>query len=111
VFGADAAEETLPLLPGVATASEAMNLIERGYRFAKFFPAKAAGGFDYLSALAPPLPQLAFCPTGGITVQSAPQYLALSNVVCVGGSWMITRDRIAAKAYVEPATHRPRARV
>ena len=93
----DAADgEGLPLLPGIATASEAMALIERGYRFAKFFPAEQAGGAAYLSALASPLPQLKFCPTGGITVDSAPRYLKLPNVVCVGGSWMIGRDRVAA---------------
>jgi len=91
-----AAGEGVPLLPGIATASEAMALIERGYRFAKFFPAEPAGGAVYLSALASPLPQLAFCPTGGITLDSAPRYLKLPNVVCVGGSWMVGRDRIAA---------------
>lgn len=91
-----AAGEGLPLLPGLATASEAMALIERGYRFAKFFPAEPAGGAAYLSALASPLPQLSFCPTGGITLESAPRYLKLPNVVCVGGSWMVSRDRIAA---------------
>lgn len=91
-----AAGEGLPLLPGIATASEAMKLIERGCRFAKFFPAEPAGGLAYLSALASPLPQLRFCPTGGITLASAPKYLALKNVVCVGGSWMLAKDRIAA---------------
>jgi 2-dehydro-3-deoxyphosphogluconate aldolase / (4S)-4-hydroxy-2-oxoglutarate aldolase len=94
----DAANESeVPLLPGIATASEATRLIERGYAFAKFFPAEPAGGTAYLSALASPLPQLRFCPTGGITLQSAPRYLALPNVICVGGSWMSPRDRIAAK--------------
>jgi 2-dehydro-3-deoxyphosphogluconate aldolase/(4S)-4-hydroxy-2-oxoglutarate aldolase len=91
-----AAGEGLPLLPGIATVSEAMALIERGYGFAKFFPAEPAGGAAYLSALASPLPQLKFCPTGGITLESAPRYLKLSNVACVGGSWMVDRDRIAA---------------
>lgn len=86
----------MPLLPGIATASEAMALIERGYRFAKFFPAEPAGGAVYLSALSSPLPQLTFCPTGGITPESAPRYLKLPNVVCVGGSWMIRRDHVAA---------------
>lgn len=91
-----AAGSPMPLLPGIATASEAMALIERGYRFAKFFPAEPAGGAAYLSALASPLPQLSFCPTGGITPDSAPRYLKLPNVVCVGGSWMIRRDHVAA---------------
>lgn len=92
-----ATDSAVPLLPGIATASEAIALIERGYALAKFFPAEPAGGHAYLSALASPLPQLRFCPTGGITLDSAPRYLALPNVVCVGGSWMLPRDRIAAK--------------
>jgi len=83
-----AAAAGLPLLPGIATASEAMALIERGFSFAKFFPAEPAGGSAYLAALASPLPQLRFCPTGGITALLAPRYLALPNVMCVGGSWM-----------------------
>jgi 2-dehydro-3-deoxyphosphogluconate aldolase/(4S)-4-hydroxy-2-oxoglutarate aldolase len=91
-----AAGENVPLLPGIATASEAIALIERGYRFAKFFPAEPAGGAAYLSAIASPLPQLTFCPTGGITLESAPRYLKLPNVICVGGSWMVNRATIAA---------------
>jgi len=79
------------LLPGIATASEAMKLIERGYAFAKLFPAEAVGGVNLLAALASPLPQLRFCPTGGITVETAPNYLRLPNVMCVGGSWMVGR--------------------
>ena len=94
-----AAGAPMPLLPGIATASEAMALIERGYRFAKFFPAEPAGGATYLAALASPLPQLTFCPTGGITPESAPRYLKLGNVVCVGGSWMIKREHVAAGDY------------
>jgi 2-dehydro-3-deoxyphosphogluconate aldolase/(4S)-4-hydroxy-2-oxoglutarate aldolase len=81
-------------LPGIATVSEAMALIERGYRFAKFFPAEAAGGAAFLSSIASPLPQLRFCPTGGITPEIAPRYLRLPNVVCVGGSWMVSRTAI-----------------
>lgn len=93
----DAADNgNILLLPGIATASEAMVLIERGYRFAKFFPAEPAGGAAYLAAIASPLPQLTFCPTGGITLESAPRYLKLPNVICVGGSWMVNRDTIAA---------------
>lgn len=91
-----AAECAVPLLPAVATASEAMVLIERGYRFAKFFPAEPAGGIAYLSALASPLPQLRFCPTGGISLEIAPSYLRLPNVICVGGSWMVNRKLIEA---------------
>ncbi|MEZ5544863.1 MAG: bifunctional 4-hydroxy-2-oxoglutarate aldolase/2-dehydro-3-deoxy-phosphogluconate aldolase [Lysobacteraceae bacterium] len=104
----DAAAHTeLPLLPGIATASEAIALIERGYDFAKFFPAEPAGGQKYLAALASPLPQLRFCPTGGITPESAPRYLALPNVVCVGGSWMISRAHLATKdwAAITNASH------
>jgi len=83
-------------LPGISTASEAMALIERGYRFAKFFPAEPAGGAAYLAAIASPLPQLTFCPTGGISLDSAPRYLKLPNVICVGGSWMVGRKAIEA---------------
>ncbi|GLR65946.1 ketohydroxyglutarate aldolase [Acidocella aquatica] len=84
------------LLPGIATASEAMRLIERGYEFAKLFPAEASGGAAFLSSIASPLPQLKFCPTGGITPDSAPRYLKLPNVICIGGSWMVNRAMIAA---------------
>jgi 2-dehydro-3-deoxyphosphogluconate aldolase/(4S)-4-hydroxy-2-oxoglutarate aldolase len=93
----DAADASpLPLLPGASTAAEAMSLAERGYRLLKFFPAEPAGGPAYLKALASPLPMLRFCPTGGIDRASAPRYLALGNVVCVGGSWLTPADRIAA---------------
>ena len=85
----------MALLPGIANASQAMTLIERGYRFAKFFPAEPAGGTNYLKALASPLPQLRFCPTGGVTLESAPNYLTLPNVICVGGSWMLRPEAIA----------------
>lgn len=86
----------LPSLPGVSTASEAMALLERGVREMKFFPAEAAGGVGYLKALAAPLPQARFCPTGGIDASTAARYLALPNVGCVGGSWMVPRDAVAA---------------
>lgn len=96
----DAAEATgLAPLPGIASASEAMMLIERGYRYAKFFPAEAAGGAPFLSSIASPLPQLKFCPTGGITPDIAPRYLKLPNVICVGGSWMLKPAMIKAKAW------------
>lgn len=94
----DAAEDSLtPLLPGSATASECMALMERGYRFQKFFPAEAAGGAAYLAALASPLPQVSFCPTGGITLESAPRYLKLANVITIGGSWMAPKKLVEAK--------------
>ena len=78
----------VPFLPGCATASEAMRLAEEGFRFLKFFPAEAAGGVNYLKSLAAPLADLRFCPTGGIDAEKAKAYLALPNVVCVGGSWI-----------------------
>jgi len=80
--------EGLPLLPGAATASEAMRLLERGYDMLKFFPAEAAGGEAYLKSLAGPLPQVSFCPTGGVSPANAAAYLALPNVICAGGSWI-----------------------
>ncbi|MQT11416.1 bifunctional 4-hydroxy-2-oxoglutarate aldolase/2-dehydro-3-deoxy-phosphogluconate aldolase [Segnochrobactrum spirostomi] len=93
----DAADESaVPLLPGAASASESMRLLERGYLFQKFFPAEQAGGAAYVGALASPLAQIRFCPTGGITPAIAPNYLKLKNVVCVGGSWMAPKDKIAA---------------
>jgi 2-dehydro-3-deoxyphosphogluconate aldolase/(4S)-4-hydroxy-2-oxoglutarate aldolase len=94
----DAAEESsLPWLPGAATASEAMALAERGYGLQKFFPAQAAGGVDYLRSLGGPLPQIRFCPTGGITAQNALEYLRLPNVVCVGGSWLTPQALVNAR--------------
>ncbi|MEU6390386.1 bifunctional 4-hydroxy-2-oxoglutarate aldolase/2-dehydro-3-deoxy-phosphogluconate aldolase [Streptomyces sp. NPDC046939] len=87
----------VPFLPGVSTASEVVALLERGVREMKFFPAEAAGGVPYLKALAGPLPQARFCPTGGVSPANAPTYLALRNVGCVGGTWMLPNDAIAAK--------------
>ncbi|MBY8847797.1 bifunctional 4-hydroxy-2-oxoglutarate aldolase/2-dehydro-3-deoxy-phosphogluconate aldolase [Saccharothrix longispora] len=96
----DAVEDTgLPFLPGAATVSEAMRLAERGLTALKFFPAEAAGGVDYLKSIGGPLPGLRFCPTGGITPESAPRYLALPNVGCVGGSWLAPKDALAAGDY------------
>jgi 2-dehydro-3-deoxyphosphogluconate aldolase/(4S)-4-hydroxy-2-oxoglutarate aldolase len=87
----------VPFLPGVSTASEVVALLERGVREMKFFPAQAAGGTAYLKSLSGPLPQARFCPTGGIGATSAPDYLALPNVGCVGGSWMLPQDAVAAR--------------
>lgn len=93
----DACEERgLPILPGAATATEAMALLERGYTTQKFFPAEIAGGAAALRALASPLPQITFCPTGGIGPVNAPDYLCLPNVACVGGSWVAPAEMIAA---------------
>ncbi|MFF3175045.1 MULTISPECIES: bifunctional 4-hydroxy-2-oxoglutarate aldolase/2-dehydro-3-deoxy-phosphogluconate aldolase [unclassified Streptomyces] len=86
----------VPFLPGVSTTSEVVALLERGVTEMKFFPAEAAGGTAYLKALSAPLPQARFCPTGGISLASAPSYLALPNVGCVGGSWMVPADAVAA---------------
>ncbi|MEM8959573.1 MAG: bifunctional 4-hydroxy-2-oxoglutarate aldolase/2-dehydro-3-deoxy-phosphogluconate aldolase [Pseudomonadota bacterium] len=81
-------EADMPLLPGAATATEAMRLLERGYSMQKFFPAEASGGAATLGSFASPLPQVSFCPTGGVGLGNAPDYLRLANVVCVGGSWV-----------------------
>ncbi|MGW4395724.1 bifunctional 4-hydroxy-2-oxoglutarate aldolase/2-dehydro-3-deoxy-phosphogluconate aldolase [Amycolatopsis nivea] len=96
----DAAFATgLPFLPGAATVSEAMRLAERGLSALKFFPAEASGGAAFLKSIAGPLPELQFCPTGGITVSSAPSYLALPNVGCIGGSWLTPAKLVAAKDF------------
>jgi 2-dehydro-3-deoxyphosphogluconate aldolase/(4S)-4-hydroxy-2-oxoglutarate aldolase len=94
---AAAAEAPIPFIPAVATASEVMTGLEHGHRRFKFFPAVPAGGIGALKAFAGPLPQARFCPTGGIDAGSAPGFLALPNVVTVGGSWMVPADRIAAQ--------------
>ena len=91
-----AAEDSpVPLMPGAATPSEVMNLMDAGYTIQKFFPAEAAGGIAYLKAFAAPLPAIRFCPTGGIGRENAAAYLALANVICVGGSWAAPPDAIA----------------
>ncbi|NUP32185.1 MAG: bifunctional 4-hydroxy-2-oxoglutarate aldolase/2-dehydro-3-deoxy-phosphogluconate aldolase [Streptomycetaceae bacterium] len=90
------ADTGLPFLPGTSTVSEVLRLREHGVREMKFFPAEASGGAPYLKALASPVPDVRFCPTGGITPDSAPAYLALPNVACVGGSWMLPASAVAA---------------
>ncbi len=87
----------LPLLPGVASASEVMQANSDGYSFLKFFPASAAGGIPLLKALAGPFPDVVFCPTGGITRETAGQYLALPNVRVCGGSWLTPHDAVEAR--------------
>lgn len=105
----------LPILPGAATATEAMALLERGYTTQKFFPAEVAGGAPALRALASPLPQITFCPTGGIGPANAADYLSLPNVACVGGSWVAPPAMIAAgdwagiEALARAAASLPRA--
>src|SRR6056297_23689 len=86
----------LPLLPGAATASEAMALLERGYSVQKFFPAEANGGAKALKAIGAPIPQVRFCPTGGVSLKNAADYLGLSNVLCAGGSWVAPADLVKA---------------
>ena len=93
----DAADDIgIPLLPGIGTPSEAMTAAERGYSFLKFFPAEALGGAPVLKAFASPLSDIKFCPTGGLDPVKAKTYLALPNVVCVGGSWMMPADALAS---------------
>lgn len=87
----------LPFLPGTSTVSEVLAVLERGLTAMKFFPAEAAGGTTYLKAVSGPLPEARFCPTGGITPATAPEYLALPNVGCVGGSWLTPADVVARK--------------
>lgn len=86
----------VPFLPGAVTVSEAMALAERGIKELKFFPAEAAGGVTYLKSLGGPLPDVRFCPTGGIRMETAPDYLALPNVGCVGGTWLTPADALAS---------------
>jgi 2-dehydro-3-deoxyphosphogluconate aldolase / (4S)-4-hydroxy-2-oxoglutarate aldolase len=91
----DAAKNSpVPFLPGAVTPAEVIELVSAGYRYLKFFPAEPAGGIPMLKAFASPLPEVRFCPTGGIDLAKAPQYLALPNVVAVGGSWVAPADAI-----------------
>jgi len=86
----------LPLLAGAATATEAMQMLARGYDLLKFFPAEASGGAPALKAIGAPLPQISFCPTGGVSLSNANDYLSLPNVICAGGSWVAPKDLVAA---------------
>lgn len=96
----DAAEDVdIPLLPGVGSPTEAMTAADRGYSFLKYFPAEALGGAKVLKALQSPLPDLMFCPTGGVTPGNAMDYLSLKNVICVGGSWILPGDAIADRDF------------
>lgn len=92
---------SIPLLPGVATPTEAMNLYVQGFTHLKFFPAEAAGGVPMMKSIGGPLPQITFCPTGGIDLAKAPSYLALPNVVCVGGTWMAPKELMQAGRWDE----------
>lgn len=86
----------IPLLPGAATSSEVMVLRDRGYRVLKFFPAEQAGGASYLKSLSSPLADVSFCPTGGVNLKNANDYLSLPNVICVGGSWVAPQNLVEA---------------
>lgn len=98
----DAADDvSVPMLPGAANPSEVMRLLERGYRYQKFFPAEAAGGVPMLKSIGGPLAQVKFCPTGGVGPKNAKDYLGLANVVCVGGSWMAAPKLVAEKNWAE----------
>jgi 2-dehydro-3-deoxyphosphogluconate aldolase / (4S)-4-hydroxy-2-oxoglutarate aldolase len=88
----------------VATASELMVGLSAGYRYFKFFPATAAGGLTALKGFAGPFPDVRFCPTGGITPETAPQFLSLKNVLCVGGSWLTPSEAVAARDWVQIET-------
>ena len=94
VLAAAMADTGLPHLPGAATVSEVLRLLELGYEEMKFFPAEASGGVDFLKSISSPVPQARFCPTGGITSSSASSYLSLPNVGCVGGSWLTPPDAL-----------------
>ena len=92
-----ASANPVPLIPGIATASELMRGMEHGWQRFKFFPAESSGGIAGLRGLGGPFAQVRFCPTGGIDLAKAPAYLALPNVACVGGSWMVPADALAAR--------------
>ena len=96
-----AKSSTVPLLAGVATPTEAMNLYVQGFTHLKFFPAEAAGGVAMMKSIGGPLPQITFCPTGGIDLAKAPSYLALPNVACVGGTWMAPKEMMKAGRWDE----------
>lgn len=94
----------VPVLPGVATVGEVLAVLEQGLDTMKFFPAGPAGGPKYLAAIGAPVPQVRFCPTGGISLATAPDYLKLPNVACVGGSWLTPADAVAAKDWARITT-------
>jgi len=96
----DAAEAAvIPFVPGAVTASEVLALMEKGYRLQKFFPAQLSGGVAMLKALNSPLPEVVFFPTGGINGEVATQYLELSCVACIGGSWFVPREKLAERRF------------
>ncbi len=98
---AGASSSALPFMPGVSTVSEAMSAADHGFRFLKLFPAEAVGGIKLLKSVYAPLPDLQFCPTGGITADTAGNYLALPNVIAIGGSWMVPDKLVIEKNWPE----------
>jgi 2-dehydro-3-deoxyphosphogluconate aldolase/(4S)-4-hydroxy-2-oxoglutarate aldolase len=88
-------DEGLPLLPGAVTATEIMALLDQGYTVQKFFPAEQSGGAAFLKSIGSPIPQVSFCPTGGVSLKNAPDYLSLKNILCVGGSWVAPKEALA----------------
>jgi len=99
-----ASESDIPTIPGISTPSEAMLAMEFGFNRLKFFPAEALGGVNFLRSLSGPFPQFKFCPTGGITINNASQYLSLSNVFCVGGTWLTQNKLIELKKWKDIET-------
>ncbi len=99
-----ASESDIPTIPGISTPSEAMLAMEFGFNRLKFFPAEALGGVNFLRSLSGPFPQFKFCPTGGITINNASQYLSLSNVFCVGGTWLTPNKLIELKKWKDIET-------
>lgn len=98
------AEASIPVMPAAATASEALRLFELGFTLQKFFPASASGGTAWLKAVSAPIPEVRFCPTGGVDLKTAPDYLACPNVACVGGSWMVPKDAVAGRDWARIKT-------
>lgn len=94
-------DEGLPLLPGAVTATEIMALLERGYTVQKFFPAEQSGGAAFLKSVGSPIPQVRFCPTGGVSLKNAPDYLRMQNILCVGGSWVAPKEAMARGDWAE----------
>ena len=97
-------EYDLPLLPGAATATEIMTLLELGFSVQKFFPAEQAGGAPYLKSIGAPIPHVKFCPTGGVSLKNARDYLVLPNILCVGGSWVAPKDALLKGDWVRITT-------
>ena len=94
-------EYGLPLIGGVSSSSEIMQMLNWGYDFLKFFPAEVSGGISALKAFLGPFPQVSFCPTGGISIDNAEDYLTLKNVICIGGSWIVTPEVVDKKDWSE----------